>query len=96
MRNLVGHNDRHLSPVYRVVRAEVAIVVADHDIHCLEDLDCLDVVVLLNVGEGRSAGADYHHAGVTAVQAASMMMRALGYFKYTEDYKDGFGWCAAR
>ena len=28
--------------------------------------------------------------GVTAVQAASMMMRALGYFKYTEDYKDGF------
>jgi len=27
---------------------------------------------------------------VTAVQAASMMMRALGYFKYQSDYKDGF------
>ena len=27
---------------------------------------------------------------VTAVQAASMMMRALGYFKYDSDYKDGF------
>ncbi|RKI65403.1 hypothetical protein D7V91_14225, partial [bacterium 1xD42-67] len=27
---------------------------------------------------------------VTAVQAASMMMRALGYFQYDSDYKDGF------
>ena len=27
---------------------------------------------------------------VTAVQAASMMMRALGYFQYAEDYADGF------
>ena len=27
---------------------------------------------------------------VTAVQAASMMMRALGYFQYESDYKDGF------
>ena len=28
--------------------------------------------------------------GVTAVQAASMMMRALGYFQYASDYADGF------
>ena len=28
--------------------------------------------------------------GVTPVQAASMMMRALGYFKYDVDYSDGF------
>jgi hypothetical protein len=27
---------------------------------------------------------------VTAVQAASMMMRALGYFQYESDYKEGF------
>ena len=27
---------------------------------------------------------------VTAVQAASMMMRALGYFRYQNDYADGF------
>ena len=27
---------------------------------------------------------------ITPVQAASMMMRALGYFQYSEDYKDGF------
>jgi len=28
--------------------------------------------------------------GITPVQAAAMMMRALGYFQYTEDTKDGF------
>ena len=29
-------------------------------------------------------------AGVTAIEAASMMMRALGYFKYASDYAAGF------
>lgn len=30
------------------------------------------------------------NAGVTAIEAASMMMRALGYFKYSSDYAAGF------
>ncbi len=39
---------------------------------------------------GRGEGIYDGEATVTAVEAASMMMRALGYFKYTEDYADGF------
>ena len=39
---------------------------------------------------GRGNGIYDGEATVTAIEAASMMMRALGYFKYTEDYADGF------
>ena len=39
---------------------------------------------------GRGDGIYDPGATVTAIEAASMMMRALGYFKYTEDYNDGF------
>ncbi len=39
---------------------------------------------------GRGDGIYDGEATVTAIEAASMMMRALGYFKYTEDYDDGF------
>ena len=39
---------------------------------------------------GYSANTYGASDGVTAVQAASMMMRALGYFKYDSDYADGF------
>ena len=39
---------------------------------------------------GRGEGVFDPAATVTAVEAASMMMRALGYFKYTEDVADGF------
>ena len=39
---------------------------------------------------GRGEGIYDGEATVTAVEAASMMMRALGYFQYTEDYDDGF------
>ena len=39
---------------------------------------------------GRGEGVYDGEATVTAVEAASMMMRALGYFQYTEDYADGF------
>ncbi len=39
---------------------------------------------------GRGDGIYDGEATVTAVEAASMMMRALGYFQYTEDYDDGF------
>ena len=39
---------------------------------------------------GRTATAFDPSATVTAVEAAAMMMRALGYFKYTEDYAGGF------
>ena len=39
---------------------------------------------------GRGEGIYDGEATVTAIEAASMMMRALGYFKYTEDYADGF------
>jgi len=39
---------------------------------------------------GRGEGIYDPGATVTAIEAASMMMRALGYFKYAEDYNDGF------
>ncbi|MEY8420221.1 S-layer homology domain-containing protein [Oscillospiraceae bacterium 44-5] len=39
---------------------------------------------------GRGDGIYDPGATVTAVEAASMMMRALGYFKYQNDYADGF------
>ncbi len=39
---------------------------------------------------GRTATTFDPAATVTAVEAAAMMMRALGYFKYTEDYAGGF------
>ena len=39
---------------------------------------------------GRGDGIYDPAATVTAVEAASMMMRALGYFKYQNDYADGF------
>ena len=39
---------------------------------------------------GRGDGIYDPGATVTAIEAASMMMRALGYFKYVEDYNDGF------
>ena len=39
---------------------------------------------------GYSANTYGANDGVTAVQAASMMMRALGYFQYASDYADGF------
>ncbi len=39
---------------------------------------------------GRGEGVFDPAATVTAVEAASMMMRALGYFKYADDVADGF------
>ncbi len=42
------------------------------------------------VTSGYSANTYGSNDGITPVQAASMMMRALGYFKYAEDYNDGF------
>ena len=39
---------------------------------------------------GRSDGIYDPGATVTAVEAASMLMRALGYFQYSNDYADGF------
>ena len=39
---------------------------------------------------GRGDGIYDPAATVTAVEAASMMMRALGYFKHVDDYADGF------
>ena len=39
---------------------------------------------------GRGDGIYDPAATVTAVEAASMMMRALGYFRYQNDYSDGF------
>ncbi len=39
---------------------------------------------------GRGEGVFDPAATVTAVEAASMMMRALGYFQYAEDVADGF------
>ena len=57
-----GHDHGHLGAVDLVVRAEIAIVVADHDLDSLENLDGLGVVIAVNVGVARSAGADHHHA----------------------------------
>ena len=39
---------------------------------------------------GRGEGIYDPGATVTAVEAASMLMRALGYFQYQNDYQDGF------
>ena len=39
---------------------------------------------------GRGDGVYDPGATVTAVEGASMLMRALGYFKYPSDYADGF------
>ena len=39
---------------------------------------------------GRGEGVYDPGATVTAVEAASMLMRALGYFQYQNDYQDGF------
>ena len=47
---------------------------------------CYANKIVSGYGDGTYGAAD----GVTPVQAASMMMRALGYFQHSEDYQDGF------
>ena len=42
------------------------------------------------ITSGYSATIYGPNDGITPVQAASMMMRALGYFKYSQDYSAGF------
>ena len=45
---------------------------------------------------GRTATTFDPAATVTAVEAASMIMRGLGYFKYAEDFADGFNVATVR
>ena len=47
---------------------------------------CYANKIVSGYGDGTYGALD----PITPVQAASMMMRALGYFQYSEDYKDGF------
>ncbi|MEY8318992.1 S-layer homology domain-containing protein, partial [Oscillospiraceae bacterium 50-58] len=48
------------------------------------------------VVSGRTATTYDPAATVTAVEAAAMIMRGLGYFKYAEDYADGFNLAIVR
>ncbi len=47
---------------------------------------CYANKIVSGYGDGTYGALD----PITPVQAASMMMRALGYFQYAEDYQDGF------
>ena len=47
---------------------------------------CYANKIVSGYGDGTYGALD----AINPVQAASMMMRALGYFQYSEDYKDGF------
>jgi hypothetical protein len=102
---MVGDDNGNFGPDDQVNRAQMAVVMAlllDLNYDYYEGADpgfwdvpswaapyvaaCYANGIVSGYGNGQYGSAD----SVTAVQAASMMMRALGYFKYQSDYKEGF------
>ncbi len=99
-----GDDNGNFDPDRSVTRAEMAVVMAlllDLDYQYYEaTCPFTDVAAWARpyvgacyangIVSGYSATTYGSNDGVTPVQAASMMMRALGYFRYASDYKDGF------
>ena len=99
-----GDDKGNFNPDSPVTRAEMAVVMAlllDLDYQYYEaSCPFNDVAAWARpyvgacyangIVSGYSAATYGSNDGVTPVQAASMMMRALGYFKYASDYADGF------
>ena len=99
-----GDDNGNFDPDRPVTRSEMAVIMAlllnlDYDYYEAScpfwDVPtwarpyvgaCYANKIVSGYGDGTYGAADT----ITAVQAASMMMRALGYFKYPSDYKDGF------
>ncbi|MEY8318213.1 S-layer homology domain-containing protein, partial [Oscillospiraceae bacterium 50-58] len=102
---MVGDKDTgNFRPDAPVSRAEMAVVMAnllnlDYNYYATScpftDVPtwaqgCVGACYANGIVSGRTATTYDPNASVTAVEAASMMMRALGYFKYPSDYADGF------
>ena len=100
---MVGDDNGNFNPDSQVTRAQMAVVMAKlmnlntyitgsnpfNDVPDWAEASvsaCYANGIVSGYGDGRYGSDD----PVTAVQAASMLMRALGYFQYAEDYKDGF------
>ncbi|MCI9295545.1 MAG: S-layer homology domain-containing protein, partial [Lawsonibacter sp.] len=102
---MVGDEKGNFGPDQPVNRAQMAVVMAlllDLDYNYYEGTNTfVDVpawaepYVAACYANGIVSGYNTYTYGsgdsVTAVQAASMMMRALGYFKYQSDYDDNGG-----
>ncbi len=101
---MVGDDNGNFGPDTQVNRAQMAVVMAkllnlDYDYYRGQDVfwdvpEWAKPYVAACYANGIVSGYDANTYGsgdpVTAVQAASMMMRALGYFKYQSDYAEGF------
>ena len=102
---MVGDKDTgNFRPDAPVSRAEMAVVMAnllnlDYNYYATScpftDVPtwaqgCVGACYANGIVSGRTATTYDPNASVTAIEAASMMMRALGYFKYPSDYADGF------
>ena len=102
---MVGDEKGNFGPDQPVNRAQMAVVMAllldlDYDYyegtnHFVDVPAWAAPYVAACYANGIVSGYDAYTYGsgdsVTAVQAASMMMRALGYFKYQSDYDDNGG-----
>ena len=99
-----GDENGNFRPGDSVSRAEMAVVMAnlldlDYDYYAstcpFTDVPnwargYVGACYANGIVSGYSATTYGANDSVTAVQAASMMMRALGYFQYASDYADGF------
>ncbi len=101
---MIGNENGDFEPDKNVTRAEMAVVMAKllnldykyYETTCpFNDVPdwakgWVGACAANGIVSGRGEGVYDPNATVTAVEAASMMMRALGYFQNSEDYKGGF------
>ena len=59
----IGHNNSHLVAGDVLIGIEIAVLVADHDAHGLENVNGFHIVLRSHVRVARSAGAHHHQAG---------------------------------
>ena len=101
---MIGNENGDFEPDKNVTRAEMAVVMAKllnldykyYETTCpFNDVPdwakgWVGACAANGIVSGRGEGVYDPNATVTAVEAASMMMRALGYFQNAEDYDKGF------
>ena len=101
---MIGNENGDFEPDKNVTRAEMAVVMAKllnldykyYETTCpFNDVPdwakgWVGACAANGIVSGRGEGVYDPNSTVTAVEAASMMMRALGYFQNAEDYDKGF------
>ena len=101
---ILGYDNGDFGPDDLVTRAQMAVIMAKllnldyqyYEATCpFTDVPAwargyVGACYAKGITSGYSATIYGPNDGITPVQAASMMMRALGYFKYSQDYSAGF------